>query len=155
MQRISPSSVQHFVTCCFFTVGRRKNPRNPPSWRTNHCRLFETVYSDICIHRPYLQTVFPIPNLRSRHAVVTRDPLNVDRLLRITNRIISYNSLDCFCAYWLPESLFTRVARCNSITILLCISHKQVYLWSNSARNFTFLPQYGSLVTVKIWKTKY
>jgi hypothetical protein len=51
-------------------------PRPTPSWRTTHCRLSATAYS-IYSQLPSVSGGLPsIRNLRTRHAVVTRDPPN-------------------------------------------------------------------------------
>jgi hypothetical protein len=49
-------------------------PAQPPSWRTTHCRLSANAYS---IYSQYLEAVSSIRNPRTRHAVVTVDPLNM------------------------------------------------------------------------------
>jgi hypothetical protein len=36
-------------------------------------------------YHPYLEAVFSIGNLRTRHAMVTRDPLNMENVLYIRN----------------------------------------------------------------------
>jgi hypothetical protein len=50
----------------------------PPSWRTTPCQLSATSYS-IHSQLPSVPGELPsIRNLRTRHAVVTRDPPNMD-----------------------------------------------------------------------------
>jgi hypothetical protein len=77
-QRISPCP-RHFETF------RNKSPfcgewllAQPPSWRTTPCRLFATAYP-IYSQLPSVSGGLPsIRNLRTRHAVVTRYPPNMD-----------------------------------------------------------------------------
>jgi hypothetical protein len=55
----------------------------PPSWRTTPCRLSAAAYS-IYSQLPSVAGGLPsIRNLRTRHAVMTRDPPN--KTMRISN----------------------------------------------------------------------
>jgi len=71
-------ALKHFVTIKNFYGEGLLAPRPTPSWRTTPCRLSATdyiVYSQL----PSVPGGLPsIRNLRMRHAVVTRDPPNMD-----------------------------------------------------------------------------
>jgi hypothetical protein len=82
-QRISPGS-RRFETfrnnknlLWWEVVSPRLNPPTPPSWRTTPCRLSATAYS-VYSQLPSVTGGLPyISNLRTRQAVVTRDPQHV------------------------------------------------------------------------------
>jgi hypothetical protein len=69
-------SVRHFVTICFFwrVVNPTPNPQAGGSLLDGCPRLL-IQYIRSC--PPYLEAVSSIRNLRTGHAVVTRDPLNI------------------------------------------------------------------------------
>jgi hypothetical protein len=80
-QRISPGP-RHFETFRnnrkIFTVRGCRPHAQPPSWRTTSCRLSATAYS-IYSQLPSVPGGLPsIRNLRTRHAVVTRNPPNME-----------------------------------------------------------------------------
>jgi hypothetical protein len=62
-----------------FTVRGCRPHAQPPSWGTIPCRLSATAYS-IYSQLPSVPGRLPsMRNLRTRHAVVTRDPPNMRR----------------------------------------------------------------------------
>jgi hypothetical protein len=66
-------ALKHFVTIKICAVRGYWRRAQPPSWRTAHCRLSATAYS-IYSQLPSVSGELPsIRNLRTRHAVVTRD----------------------------------------------------------------------------------
>jgi hypothetical protein len=73
-------SVEHFVTAWFSTGRVVSSPSNPQGeiLPPVGCPLLLIQY--IRSYPPYLEAVFYICNLRTRHAVVTRDPLTMDVL---------------------------------------------------------------------------
>jgi hypothetical protein len=88
-QRISPGPRR-------FETFRNKNfyceeflaPRPTPKWRTTPCRLFATGYS-IYSQLPSVTGGLPsIRNLRTRHAVVTRDPPNMEITLPVCPKCV-------------------------------------------------------------------
>jgi hypothetical protein len=80
----------------------------PPSWRTTPCRLSATAYS-IYSQLPSISGGLPsIRNLRTRHAVVTRNPPNMVRPSYIYIYIyilISYTPRSRYPRYQLGRSL--------------------------------------------------
>jgi hypothetical protein len=70
-------TLKHFVKIKnFYGEGLRPHAQ-PPSWITTPCRLSATAYS-IYSQLPSVPEGLPsIRNLRTRHAVVTRDPTNM------------------------------------------------------------------------------
>jgi hypothetical protein len=86
--RLSKESVQvrgplwDFVTSLFLTARSCKPHAQPPSWRTSPCRLSGTAYS-IYWQLPSISgdRVSSIRNLRTHHAVVTRDPPKTDPII--------------------------------------------------------------------------
>jgi hypothetical protein len=74
------STLEHFVTNYFFYGEGLLAPRPTPSWRTTPRRLPAIAYS-IYSHLPSVSRGLPsIRNPRTRHAVVTKDPPNMDFL---------------------------------------------------------------------------
>jgi hypothetical protein len=70
-------ALKHFVRMKNFYDEGLLAPRPTPSWRTTPCRLSATAYS-VYSQLPSVSGGFPsIRNLRTRHAVVTRDTRNV------------------------------------------------------------------------------
>jgi hypothetical protein len=75
-----------FVTSLFFT-GRSCLPHAQlPSWRTTPCLLSVTAYQCIRSYPPYLEGISSISNLRAPHAMLTRDPTNMDWNTEVGNR---------------------------------------------------------------------
>jgi hypothetical protein len=81
--RLSKESVQvrgflfTFATGLFFKVRRCKPHAQPPSWRTTPVGCPRLLIQYIRSCPPKLEGVSSIRNLRTRHAVVTRDPHNM------------------------------------------------------------------------------
>jgi hypothetical protein len=71
-------ALKHFVTIKNFYGEGLLAPSPTPSWRTTPCRLSATAYS-IYSRLPSVTGGLPsIRNLKTRHAVVTRDPPNME-----------------------------------------------------------------------------
>jgi hypothetical protein len=66
-----------FVSILFFTVGGSQPYAQPPSWKTTPCQLSTAAYS-MCLQLPSIPgDISFIQSLRTRHAVVRRDPPNM------------------------------------------------------------------------------
>jgi hypothetical protein len=63
----------HFVTNLFF-YGEELAPRPTPKLEDHPLSAVSTAIQYIRSYPPYLETISSIRNLRTRHAVVTRDP---------------------------------------------------------------------------------
>jgi hypothetical protein len=66
-----------FSLCSYLNIRDQVSHAQPPSWRITPCRLSATTSSYIRSYTPYLEAAASIRNLRTRRAVVTRDPLNM------------------------------------------------------------------------------
>jgi hypothetical protein len=70
--------LKHFVTEKIFTLRGCYPHAQPPSWRTTPCRLSATVYSIYSQLPPVSGGLPSIRNLRTCHAVATRNLPNID-----------------------------------------------------------------------------
>jgi hypothetical protein len=76
--------VRHLLTN-FFTAKSCEPPPSPLGGRTTTCKLSATIFS----HLPqYLATVSSSGHLRKGHAVVRRDPLNMESTRGNVNKIL-------------------------------------------------------------------
>jgi hypothetical protein len=73
---LSPTPCVMFCTMLISTARSCYPYIEPPSWRTIRYQLYAAACS-LC-SQPYLEAISSICNLRTCHAVVTRDPLNMD-----------------------------------------------------------------------------
>jgi hypothetical protein len=66
-----------------FTVGVVRPPPNPQAGGPPPVGCPRLLIQYIRSYPPYLEAVSSIRNLWTRHAVVTRDPLNMDALITV------------------------------------------------------------------------
>jgi hypothetical protein len=77
----------HFATSLFLRWGVVNPTPNPQAWGPPlvGCLWLLIRYTRIHSYTPYLEAVSSIHNLRTRHAMVTRDPVNMNEELWADN----------------------------------------------------------------------
>jgi hypothetical protein len=135
-------SVKHFVTICFFTVSSCKPQAEGPP--LVGCPRLLIQY--ICSYPPYLQAISSIRNPSTRHAVVTKDPLNI----YITNILISSNCFTkCQTVYSCP---LCNIKLCTQFC--LCSYHRMSTLFIFFHNKNFLLRTTAPMLTVKYYQHK-